>query len=150
MKSLQTERLNEQQSERTSGCLVWCRYSAAMTSYKTSSGSRLSSERERFSLPRKHKQGARLAGIVSSRVVLVAPILQVLLDRRAQHAALCGPLVAPRGDVVPGARDEPDLGVRLQGVALGLGLGLGSGLGFRVRIVSRLYVNITCTVPIPG
>ena len=52
--------------------------------------------------------------VVAALVVRVPPPLQVLLDRRAQHATLRGLLVPPRCDVVPGARDEPDLGVRLQ------------------------------------
>ena len=39
--------------------------------------------------------------VVAAFVVRVPPPLQVLLDRRAQHATLCGLLVTPRGDVVP-------------------------------------------------
>ena len=41
--------------------------------------------------------------------------LQVLLDRRAQHATLRSFLVAPGGHMVPRARHQPHLGVRLQG-----------------------------------
>ena len=36
------------------------------------------------------------------KTLSLTPTLTLTPHRRAQHAALCGPLVAPRGDVVPG------------------------------------------------